>query len=613
MARGELDLDGLDALAADLEARSDSLRQLTTGLGLAERRLLAVLAAVPGAAMPASAVGAISGVDDAEATLGSLRDAGLVRAASPRYRIPPDVAAILDLPDWRSTTLQELPLWLAADNDVGDVAETAPAALSLLRWGVEQRRWADVIGLARVVAPPLGATRRWGMLRNVLAAAREAAEASSDAEALGWALHEVGTIDVCAGQVPAGVDLLRRAEGLRESAGDVDGLAVTRHNLEQAVPVGPPPEVPPPEEPKSQRPTESPPSGWPGWLKLLLAVLIIAGIGAVAVLVWPRPDPPEGVGSLAVDTQPIDFGTVTLGSEPREQRLIRNVGTGRSDVIVFLEESERFDVESDCGLLDPGEACSITIGFFTEESGEYGDVLIVADESTGSDVAIEVRGAVNPEDDVRPPVEPSECDGFIEFDTSPIDFGSVPPGATVGEQRVVVNQTSCPIEFIDVFLAASENFGLESSCGFLDVGDSCPVVIVFFTDEPGEYDDVLVVDAGGVEFRVDVEVRGIVQAGTSILRAVPPDELDLATGDTISLFNSGTIPLELVTIELESGEAFEVVEPFCSPVLQPQESCGVHVVLFDRSTEGRRDDVLLIRHSGDNPDYAITVFTLVIN
>lgn len=616
MARGELDLDGLAALGADLEARLDSMRQLANRLGIAERRVLAVVAAVPGASLPASAVRAISEVDDAETILGTLRDAGLVRAASPQYRVASDAAAILDLPDWRSTALKQLPLWLAADNDPGEVAETAPAVLSLLRWGVQQRQWADVIGLARAVAPSLGATRRWGMLRSVLAVAREAAEASGDTGALGWALHEFGTLDVCAGRVASGVDLLRRAEHLRESGGDVDGLAVTQHNLAQAVPVGPPPPVPPPSKPKT--PTRSPRTGWPRWLKILLAVLIMAGIGAVAFLFWPQPDPdPDpgpgagaGAGMLEVDTRPIDFGLVTAGSEPRDQRLIENVGTGPSDVTVFLEDSARFDVESDCGSLDPGAACAITIGFLTDEPGEYRDVLVVEDESTGSAITIDVRGAVDPEDDGPLP----ECAGFIEVDTAPIDFGTVPQGATVdAQQRMVVNRTSCPVESIDVVLGASERFGIESSCGFLDVGQSCPIAIVFFTDEPGEYDDVVFIDAGGVDFNAEIAVRGSVLPGRSILRAVPDDELDLAADDTIRLESSGTIPVELFTIELESGDTFEIVEPFCPPVLQPDESCDVLIELVDRSTEGRLEDRLLISHSGDNPDYAITIFTFVIN
>ncbi len=607
MARGELDLDGLVALGADLEARPDSLRQLTNRLGIAERRVLAVLAAVPGAAMPASAVRAISEVDDAEALLGSLQDAGLVRAASPRYRIPPEVASMLELPDWRSTTLRQLPLWIAAENDAGEVAHSAPAALSLLRWGVQRRQWADVIGLARAVAPFLGATRRWGMLRSMLEVARQAAEASGDTGALGWAFHELGTLDVCAGQVPAGVDLLRRAERLRESAGDLDGLAATRHNLMQAVPVGPPPHTPPPV--KAKPPTKSPRSGWPRWIKLLLAVLIIGGIGAVAFLYWPQSEPEERAGSLEVDTRPVDFGRVTVGSEPRNERLVENVGTGPADVIMFLEESERFDVESDCGFLDPGESCSITIGFFTDEPGGYDDVLIVEDESSGSAVSIDVRGTVDAA--VDPPV--SECDGFIDVDTAPIDFGSVPQEANVGEQqREVVNRTTCPIDSFDVFLGTAERFGIESSCGFLDPGESCSITVRFFTDEPGDFDDVLVVDAGGVDFNVEIGVRGSVEPGTSILRADPSDELDLAAGDTITLRGSGEVPVELFTIELELGEAFEIVEPFCPPVLQPNESCEVHVELFDPSIE-QPEDLLLIGHSGDNPDYEIPVFTFVIN
>lgn len=53
----------------------------------------------------------------------------------------------------------------------------------------------------------------------------------SDRKALGYALHQLGTREVCLGNLKLGRDLLNQAKKLRQALGDQEAVELTQHNL----------------------------------------------------------------------------------------------------------------------------------------------------------------------------------------------------------------------------------------------------------------------------------------------------------------------------------------------------------------------------------------------
>jgi len=95
-------------------------------------------------------------------------------------------------------------------------------------------RYEDALALARVLARLLSLTARWSALVGTLRIAARAAGELADSDALGWVLHELGTLALGADDAQAAMRDLGEARRLRESRGDSAGLAATKRNLRAA-------------------------------------------------------------------------------------------------------------------------------------------------------------------------------------------------------------------------------------------------------------------------------------------------------------------------------------------------------------------------------------------
>jgi hypothetical protein len=86
--------------------------------------------------------------------------------------------------------------------------------------------------LARAVSGLLALLMRWVELVRSLQVALRAAEKLGDPHAMGWAVHELGTLQLGAENVSAAERRLGQAREIRRQAGDREGLSVTDHNLQ---------------------------------------------------------------------------------------------------------------------------------------------------------------------------------------------------------------------------------------------------------------------------------------------------------------------------------------------------------------------------------------------
>jgi len=95
-------------------------------------------------------------------------------------------------------------------------------------------RFAEALGLARATSDLFALALRWVALVQALHVALRAARSLVDSSAEAWALHQIGSLALAAGDPRAALELLGQARELREQLGDEVGLAVTEHNLNLA-------------------------------------------------------------------------------------------------------------------------------------------------------------------------------------------------------------------------------------------------------------------------------------------------------------------------------------------------------------------------------------------
>jgi hypothetical protein len=170
------------------------------------------------------------------------------------------------------------------------VVKEADALLNLLERLDRDRRYRDVLRVARVLAAILALTLRWvalvETLRIAVRAARELGEHFDEA----WALHELGTVSLVSEDAAAATNQLGEALRIRKELHDEAGAEVTRHNLatlERAF-------------------------AKPGPSKAVIAaivagaLLLIAGGAAVAVWLLSDDEPPPAVDTVGPETRITD-------------------------------------------------------------------------------------------------------------------------------------------------------------------------------------------------------------------------------------------------------------------------------------------------------------------
>jgi hypothetical protein len=201
-----------------------------------ERRVLAALAVPAGASLKAQRVSALAEVADARPELQALQRRRLVQVDDHGYMLVGSLEEELrraeDLTPWAERALDHFATWAARHfDDLDALTDEAESVLGILEWGAEAGHWAEVLQLGRAVEGALAAAGQLGAWERVLQWELQAARALEDRTAEGWALHQLGTRALCLEDASVARENLTEALHLRESLGDWEGAAVTRHNL----------------------------------------------------------------------------------------------------------------------------------------------------------------------------------------------------------------------------------------------------------------------------------------------------------------------------------------------------------------------------------------------
>jgi len=200
-----------------------------------QKRLVAILAAAAGVAVPVEHLRSISQSDVVVKDLQELVSLGLVQAKGSRFQLAGEVSGTIsrlwDLTSWEDRLIEFLIEWLVKKPAQNLLDESLDMLVHSVRKAEEKNRWLDVIKLGRGFERLLVLRKRWQTWLDILNLILKAARALGDRKVEGWALHQIGTRAACLGFNESAREFLTQALNIRQAIGDKAGLAVTQNNL----------------------------------------------------------------------------------------------------------------------------------------------------------------------------------------------------------------------------------------------------------------------------------------------------------------------------------------------------------------------------------------------
>ena len=200
-----------------------------------DRRLLGLLAAVPGVELTAEQLASIAEVPDAAPRLRrwvgrgvvTVSDAGLYRFAA--GELDP---VLWQLAERRAELVAAFATWARREPDtVLAVGGSAELVRSLQELALRQQAWRAVLALGAPLDAAYALAGHWDAWHSCLQAMLDAARALGDQVAEATALHQLGTEAICRGDLATARDLLRAALDLRLALGQTEAAEITRENL----------------------------------------------------------------------------------------------------------------------------------------------------------------------------------------------------------------------------------------------------------------------------------------------------------------------------------------------------------------------------------------------
>lgn len=484
-------LPGQPGAEPSAAAPSPITREILDALAGPRRDVLAVIAAA-GAPIRLDHIEAVIDRPDTATVCQELLDLGLIKTASPRYALAEPLPAAyldtLDLAAWRARLRSHLVKWIEQNrHSPGMVTRDLDLVIAALQTAGDAADQDLVLRLARGVEGPLILSKRWGRWSTLLGQERALASATGDRAALGWALHQEGSLALALADEATARDRLTQALAIRDELGDVPGAALTRHNLELLGPITPPTDRGS-EENGRPKPDLRPAWRRAPWSWMLAAGLIVATVAAVAaVAVAVRPNPPSSPTPrpplVAFDRDRVDLGPVEVGSSSSASVTLTNEGGLDLSIsgVILDPPSADLAVTNGCAMsLPPTGACTITLTFTPTVVGSGGTTLVVTDNTSDQthSVLVAAEGVALPlvaEVSITPPM---------------IDFGVLRPGR-VARRLISVNSSGTgDVAISAVGLSESQGFAIaEEDCATRTFvpATGCSILVTFRPTAPGPF------------------------------------------------------------------------------------------------------------------------------
>lgn len=200
-----------------------------------QRRLVAIMAAAGGVAVPVEHLRSISQSDVVVKDLQELVSLGLVQADGSRFQLAGELSGTIsrlwDLTSWEDRLIEFLVEWLIKKPAQNLLDESLDLLVDTVHKAETKNRWLDVVKIGRGFERVLIFRKRWQTWLDILNLILKAARALGDRKVEGWALHQIGTRAACLGFNESARGFLTQALNIRQAIGDQAGVAITQNNL----------------------------------------------------------------------------------------------------------------------------------------------------------------------------------------------------------------------------------------------------------------------------------------------------------------------------------------------------------------------------------------------
>lgn len=225
----------------------------------------------------------------------------------------------------------------------------------------------------------------------------------------------------------------------------------------------------------------------------------------------------EVISDLEANPSELDFGNLDESQTMVRSVVLRNITSNPiqvNNVRIEANDQSGFNLQTDCGLLETGQACIATVSWAPQKKGAATGILIIEHDGPTAVASIPLDGKYDPKvadaAKVFPEAVPGK--GLLISSSEEVDFGS---GISTSSSITVslVNVGDVPLKLRGMRLSNNENgvdFG-RSGCRVgtvLDPLEACPMTVTWSPVREGSIiDDIQVIHDGARGILV-LPVRG---------------------------------------------------------------------------------------------------------
>ncbi|NPA54107.1 MAG: choice-of-anchor D domain-containing protein [Aquificae bacterium] len=295
------------------------------------------------------------------------------------------------------------------------------------------------------------------------------------------------------------------------------------------------------------------------------------------------------IAKINVPTKTIIFPETIVGENSVKSLTIENKGNIDLSLSFSINGNDFFIKTNSCKSIKPSSSCSIEIVFSPKSPGEHSAKLIISsNDPNNPSISVSLKGKA---------VEPKLPSIFI--DKPLIDFGQVEVGKK-DEKILQIKNSGNDLLVIKQIKVDNEAFIVEGNCKEIQPNKSCSVKVIFSPKSAGDYVGKLTIISNDPDNpSVSVSLKGkAVEPKLPIISSLPssisfpPTFIGSSSSKFFSIKNIGNAPLDILNIDVDDKENFEVVYN-CKKV-EPKKECKVEVI-FRPKREGKIESQIRIK------------------
>lgn len=325
------------------------------------------------------------------------------------------------------------------------------------------------------------------------------------------------------------------------------------------------------------------------------AMLLGAWDASASAGAWNRYAFLLAAGTAELDPDFLSFGEVSVGSIGNRDVMLTNTGDGILTVNELSTSQLSFFIgATNCSVLpaqlDPGESCSLRVGFAPDSIGDFlGQLTVVTDDPAYPELSVSLSGTGTGAD--------------LILSTESIAFGEVPVSTQAGPLPVTLESAGNIALSVTAVEAPAQPFAASSTCPpppfELAPAATCTVSFTFAPTEGGPFGTSSTIVSDALSGN-----RSITVSGTGIAPVAMADPPELQFGRQrigsvkgpmqLRIENAGTANLVLGAATFATGVEYSLDADTCShATLQPAALCSMDIY-FMPAEAGLATDQLVV-------------------